>query len=82
MKIQWEAKDIISGRKYRKPGTGEVWLIGYVGGSTTGRSRVSVSMSDGMVTETHTAVELAKNLTEGGYWPEEFVQAHAPVSAT
>lgn len=71
MKIQWEEADVVSGRKYRKPGTGETWMIGYVGGS--GRCRVSISLSDGMVTESRLASVMAQDLTDGGYWPVEFL---------
>lgn len=74
MQIIWEAADITPGRRYRRPGTSETWMIGYV---VTGRDVVNVSLSDGMVNPDPVSPEdMAGHLTRAGYWPEEFLAQH------
>ena len=71
MKVEWEAKDIRPGRRYRKEGCGEVWLIGYLAADDTQGRYVSISECDGMVTSGSTKDGLAAMLTAGRYLPVE-----------
>ena len=49
MKVFWEEKDIQAGRKVRKQGCNETWMIGYTSSDEDTRW-VLVSTIDGMVT--------------------------------
>ena len=70
MKVIWEEDDIIVGRKFMKKGTSEIWIIGYTA-FTNGEKYVTVSLSDGMVTEAINADTMAKRLTQSNYLPIE-----------
>lgn len=72
MRIVWEKKDIVPGRKYRKPNTAETWMIGYM---SSREDCVSVSLSDGLVTSKITRKQAAENLTQEGYVPLEFMDS-------
>jgi hypothetical protein len=77
MKVEWQADDIKPGRRYGKPDTKERWLIGYVAGTecleTPSKRYVSISLSDGMVTQSLTAADMAAVLNKYGYQPEELL---------
>lgn len=73
MKAIWEASDIIAGRRYGKPGSGERWMIGYQAGRVDKEGFVSISLSDGMVVPQRPAEEIADGLTVNGYMPEELL---------
>jgi len=73
MKVTWEAADITVGRRYSKPDLNEVWMIGYVPGESADTRFVSISTSDGMVTEMKTRARLADDLTKAGYIPYELL---------
>lgn len=73
MKFIWEAKDIVGGRRYGRPGLNEVWIIGYMSDESVPR-HVSISLSDGMVTEARTKDQLAKALSDDGYMPIELLE--------
>lgn len=71
MKTIWFAEDITTGRRYFKPGTSEVWIIGYrpdLGGAAC---FVSISLEDGMVTLPGTREQIADWLTKSEYLPIE-----------
>jgi hypothetical protein len=73
MKVTWEPDDITPGRRYSKKGLRERWIIGYLA-ELDGPSRyVSVSESDGMVTQARTKEEVARMLTQHGYLPLELL---------
>lgn len=73
MKVEWEESDIVTGRKYSKKGISEIWMIGHVTHLFGAGKYVSVSLSDGMVTDVFTKEDLAKDLTEGEYVPLELL---------
>lgn len=73
MQVKWEEKDIKVGRRYSRPNI-EVWIIGYLSyEEDAGKSYVSISESDGMVTKPGTKAEVAEMLTEGRYLPVELL---------
>lgn len=74
MKIVWEANDIKCGMLYSKPGTRERWMIGYQYTNQGDRVIVSISMDDGFVTHSQTPEDLARVLTENGYWPVSLIE--------
>lgn len=74
MKVIWEDKDVKSGRRYRKPGTGETWMIGYIQ-KPQAKVVTSVSMADGSVVGQYTKKEMAVMLTASGYVPEEMIDS-------
>lgn len=72
MLVTWEPEDIKVGIRYQKPGTQEIWLIGYrpdLQGNGGGAFYTGISLADGMVTCPYTKAQLARVLTEGGYHP-------------
>lgn len=74
MKFTWESSDIVVGRKYSRLDIKEEWMIGYLPDvDSNGRRFVSISTSDGMVTEGATKVELSTSLTKNNYVPVEFI---------
>lgn len=73
MKVQWEEKDIVAGRRYSREGLRETWQIGYLSGDLSEARYVSISMVDGMVTLPLTKAQMAENLTEHGYLPVELL---------
>ena len=81
MKVVWEDADIVVGRRYTKPGTNEVWLIGYrvdiePQDQTKGPKRfVQISLNDGMCCCDATAADIALALTHQGYVPLELAKA-------
>ena len=78
MKFIWEASDIKPGRKYGRADISERWMIGYLGALGGDKPRyVSVSTIDGMVTDASGREELARELTEHGYVPAEYLDAAA-----
>ena len=75
MKICWEPEDIKMGRKVRKPGSLETWVIGYDPSTRNNEGNiVIVSLSDGCVSNTNltknTAAEL---LNKYGQYPVELL---------
>lgn len=73
MKVEWEESDIKPGRRYGRPKTAELWIIGFLAGANSDIRYVSISLSDGMVTKPASLAGLAATLTEGGYQPEELL---------
>lgn len=73
MKIIWQDCDIISGRRYGKPGSNERWTIGYVCGAITTGQYVAVSDSGWMVTEPRTREEMVEMLNKEEYQPVELL---------
>lgn len=72
MKITWEPSDIKCGRRVRKPGAGEVWMIGYNPSLSSRDHFCLVSLADGMIsTNKRTAEELAADLNERQSHPIE-----------
>lgn len=71
MKVIWEPDDIKPGKRYSKPGIGEEWIIGYLSDAhPSNKTRyVSVSLSDGLVTEPLSKEDMARALTDQGYLP-------------
>jgi hypothetical protein len=74
VKIQWEPDDIRTGRRSRKPGCHETWVIGYE--VIDERDRLCViSILDGMVARSRmSAAEVARYLTEAGHHPVELLE--------
>ena len=72
MKFIWEEQDIKVGRKYSRSDINEVWMIGYMAGKSS-CGYVSISMDDGLVTESNSKEGLASMLTEEKYIPVEFL---------
>lgn len=78
MKLVWEVDDVQFGRKVQRPGTAEVWIIGYPAGTRSGEPRYSlVSLSDGMIGAPYNRADFAKELTDDGYFPVEWIEAVA-----
>lgn len=76
MLVTWEAKDIKAGRRVKKPGTREAWMIGYHATGCNGAGKYTlVSLNDGMVCPPQTAEQLAETLNLGGELPEELLPA-------
>lgn len=71
MKAIWFAEDIITGQRYFKPGTKEVWIIGYRPDLDGVTRFVSISLEDGMVTSPETREQIAECLTKNEYLPIE-----------
>lgn len=69
MKIVWEESDIVVGTKYGRPDIKEIWMIGYIASEASSSNRVSISMSDGMVTLPSSPDAMAHMLTAGRYVP-------------
>lgn len=79
MKVEWEAEDIVMGRRVTRYRGDEVYMLGYQG--FLGPKRyVLVSLSDGMTSECYTRVQLAEQLNSGGLKPLEVVESHTPVA--
>lgn len=75
MKLIWEANDIRFGRKIQKPGTPEIWIIGYPAGTSSREPRYSfVSLSDGMIGAPYLKDDFVKALTAEGYFPVEWIE--------
>lgn len=74
MKVEWEAEDIVPGRRYGKEGLREKWVIGYLSFADGQERYVSISDQDGMVTEPKAKEQMARNLTENGYLPLELIR--------
>lgn len=73
MKFIWEEQDIEVGKRVTKPGTNEVWIIGYITNPTVDSIKnVLVSLNDGMVAGPQTIPEITRWLNEG-YVPEELL---------
>jgi hypothetical protein len=74
VKLTWEPDDVKFGRKVQKPGTSEIWIIGYPAGTNAREPRYSfVSLSDGMIGAPYHKDDFAKALTAGGYFPVEWI---------
>lgn len=74
MKVTWEEKDIICGRTLGKEGLNEQWLIGYrVTPPGDYKRYVTISLSDGLVSDPSTKEHLAGMLTDHGYLPKELM---------
>jgi hypothetical protein len=70
VEIKWEADDIVTGVRVRKPGNNEAWIIGFFDGTPDHDERfATVSLQDGMICELKTREGLAQDLTDGGYQP-------------
>lgn len=70
MEIKWDAEDIVTGVRVRKPGTNEAWILGFFDSAPGRDDRFAmVSLLDGMICELRTRESLAQDLTDGGYQP-------------
>ena len=75
MRYIWEAVDFTGdntaiGMVVAKPGTDEVWIIGYNAGTRREEARYTlISTNDGMVSGFVTAEEMAEQLNAGGKVP-------------
>lgn len=75
MKVTWEMKDLMPGRRLGKPGREEVWMIGYV--AATPQSSLT-SLKDGMVIIFEGKEELLKRLNSSGDIPIELFGPETP----
>ena len=75
MKVQWEPKDIVPGRRYSREGIGEAFQIGYLATEESDARYVSISSADGMVSAPATKEAMANELTEHAYLPVELLGA-------
>ena len=73
MKVTWQEEDIITGRRYGKPGCNETWAIGYLSWVNINQAYVSISNQDGMVSEATSKQGLAEYLNKFGYLPIELI---------
>jgi hypothetical protein len=77
MKIEWQAEDIVAGRRIAHPGCSEQSLIGFVAAEhrSDHQAFVLISLSDGMVQPPMTAQAVADQLNRNGDMPIEFVES-------
>ncbi len=68
MKFIWEENDIRAGVKFRKRGTQEVHMVGYMADRSE-NVYVSISLSDGMVQSPVNRITFAESLNAAGYEP-------------
>jgi hypothetical protein len=76
MKTIWEPKDVRAGRRVRRPGCNEVWMIGYDSHLISGASArlVLVSLRDGMISmKFKDAIDAAAHLNDASLQPIELV---------
>lgn len=69
MKVIWEVKDIRPGIRYKRPGSTETWIIGYLSELGIGGNLVAISLIEGMVLDPISPREFAQFLTEQGFVP-------------
>lgn len=72
MKLIWEEKDIVVGKRYGRYDIGEKWMIGYLPSEDDCRY-VSISMDDGMVTNPMTLKDFVTSLNKDNYIPEDIL---------
>lgn len=73
MKVIWEPGDVQNGRRLRRPGSDEVWMLGYRS-TNSGRRHVLISLIDGCVTNEFDTKELmAACLNQSGLQPIELI---------
>lgn len=75
MRIIWEAKDIKGGVRFGGVGS-ETWMIGW----PTGKAGffVTISLSDGLVTDPALPADIAQRLSQNGYLPIELLPFAGP----
>lgn len=67
MKYQWEAQDVVAGRKVDSHNRAERYMIGYDASINTDGNLLLVSLRDGMLVEKGaTAEALAQRMNESG----------------
>ena len=75
MRIQWEAQDIISGRRVCIPEKKLTWIIGYSQLEEGLGNRALICESDGCVIQARSSsIEIAGYLTGKNYWPIELLE--------
>lgn len=73
MKVAWEPEDIRVGRRVRRPGGGESWMLGYTFLPDHTKGFCKISLQDGMVQNFGSRAELAEHLNANGEHPMELV---------
>jgi hypothetical protein len=68
VKFTWEENDIRAGVKFRKRGTQEVHMVGYMADRSE-NLYVWISVSDGMVQPPVNRIQFAESLNASGYEP-------------
>jgi hypothetical protein len=71
MRIEWEADDIICGRRVGHPDRSEQHMIGYLANVGALDRYVLISLSDGMVSDRYTKEMLAARLNSSAERPVE-----------